>query len=209
MRVHPLTIKLYYDHPTAGAWSVEDLSRFKGVIAVEDLNQEAFFKADGALAMFHDRLFRFLHTDGAIDLFSYVYFLLSSLVGLTEVTLPEELERHRYELQILGREEVVGYLGQNDHTHLFLQRRGDELLLSYLDEHGQAPNHRESPFFEGLVLQRDEFCAEATLNLDVWVKVVNDMARWGPLYGDAQRIITLWRQHRALLTPPPTPTPPG
>ncbi|MCK6523176.1 hypothetical protein L6R49_17275 [Myxococcota bacterium] len=209
MRIRPLTIKLYYDHPTAGAWSVEDLSRFKGVIAVEDMNQAAFCQAYGVLAMFHNRVFKFLYTDGAIDQFSYAHFLLSSLVGLTDVTLPEELERLRYGPQLNGRDEVVGFLGQNDRTQLFLQRRGDELLLSYLDEHGQAPDDRESPFFEGFVLQRDEFRDEATLNLDAWVKVVNDLAQWGPLDSEAQRIVTLWRQHRALLTPHPTPTPPG
>jgi hypothetical protein len=194
------SIALFYADETAGTWSLRDLAAHHGVLAPEHVGSDGFTEAVGMLALYHDRFHCFLQAGAGDDLLSYVYFLLESLVALSQAPLPPPVEKLRPEASFMGHERVVASLFQSDQTLVLIQDAGAALTVAYLNPAGEAPEYRLSPYFQAISVAKAAWRAAAIEALDEYFQVANEQAALGRQRpARLSSVVELWQQARPLL----------
>lgn len=194
-RERDLAIQLYYVHEDAGIWSFFQLASRQGVIAPSDLCADGFHDAQGRMSFSVGRIYRFLSVGDAIDLYSYVGFLQTGLVGITEHPLSDRLENIRPDGSACGRERVVGRLLQDDLSNILLTRTTDGLGIHYLDADGLAPESRDSHYFDDVAVGVEDFRCAARLALEEYFEVLFMCIPWRESRA-LVRQVEVWRTMR-------------
>lgn len=200
MRIDDLTIVLFYESPEAGAWSLLALGDHCGVIAANDLDPEAFYDVAGSMRCYSDRIMCFLNTGAAGELRHYVHFLIESLVSLTGGELAAEFPEVSVGADFFGQKDVLAGLFQENQTRILLQNTdSSDIVLSYLDFKGDAPEARLSPYFQHLRIDRYVWQTAASTALDEYIRVAEE--RLGSAGGDRLRnLVNRWKKHRSVLS---------
>lgn len=167
-------IALYYAHETAGIWSLSTLAEHRGVIHFDDLPPEAFYNALGAIRFYHDRYHCFLETGEAGEVVSYVYFLMETSIRLLGDRAPEDLQWLAPPREIPGFDTVLSALHQEDGSRIVLQSAGDDILISFLDANGNAPEIRLSPYFRNYRVRAEQWQRSAVQALDEYFSVARE-----------------------------------
>lgn len=195
MSLKNLSIALFYEHPEAGTWSLLDLCQHKGIIAPDDLEPGAFLNAYGAIRMYCDRFMCFLQTGAAGDLRSYSNFLLESLVSSSGQDVATMFQGLSVGTPFLDYENVVAGLVQENQTILVLQDSGSSYDLSYLDPNRSAPEHRLSPYFVNLRIDKKAWKVAAVEALDEYFLVAEERLRFGK-NATLLNLVSSWRSCR-------------
>ncbi|GAB4570260.1 MAG: hypothetical protein Tsb0020_24890 [Haliangiales bacterium] len=157
-KVSSLTISLQYADEDCGSWSLYDLCHNQGVLNPEHMSNDGFHQALGGPKLYEDRIFCFLNSEGWTDLFSNAWFLLQSVVVLSDKPEARELE-HLFFLDDDHR--TVAHLDHEDGSSLHLSRTADDSVLSFRDPRGESPARRLSPYFANLSIAKDAWLASA------------------------------------------------
>lgn len=197
MQIESLTIALFYEHPEAGTWSLLDLVKHRGVIDPDDLDSKAFFKASGAIRMYCYRFKCFLQTGAAGDLRSYVNFLIESLVSLGDSNISSFFTGVSIGTPFFDYKDVIAGLLQENQTMIVLQNDNDALLLSYLDPDQCAPEHRLSPYFRNVRIDKKSWRMAAIEALDEYFCVAEEQLQYGN-YIELQNLVFSWRTFRKI-----------
>lgn len=172
--IERLDIHLVYRDPSRWRWTLQSLTMGTGYLDPADMDATAFFNAGGGIRLFADRLFCFLDTEASGDLFSYVDFLMTSVVGLSQGAVSSRLERYRHGP---GEPGVVARLHQEDRSQLVLREAGAVVELDFLDGTGEAPEGRGSLYFKRVAIVRAAWRAAARQALAEYVSVVQSRIR--------------------------------
>lgn len=172
--IERLDIHLVYRDPSRWRWTLQSLTTGTGYLDPADMDATAFFKAGGGIRLFADRLFCFLDTEASGDLFSYVDFLMTSVVGLSQGATSSRLDRYRHGA---GEAGIVARLHQEDRSQLVLRDTGAVVELDFLDGTGEAPEVRGSPHFKRVAIVRSAWWAAARQALAEYVSVVQQRIR--------------------------------
>ena len=101
----------------------------------------------------------------------------------------------------MGHSDVRGSLMGLDRSVLVLRAHGDSLVLDYLDDLGQAPETRGSPYFRAVPVAPEAWRRAATVALDEYIAVVAHIRAVSGAGDDARltRITRLWERLRSTL----------
>jgi hypothetical protein len=172
--IEHLDIHLVYRDPSRWRWTLQSLTTGTGYLDPADMDATAFFKAGGGIRLFADRFFCFLDTEASGDLFSYVDFLMTGVVGLSQGVISPRLDRYRHGADEAG---VVARLHQEDRSQLVLRETGAVVELDFLDGTGEAPQVRGSLHFKHVAIVRSAWWAAARQALVEYVSVVQQRIR--------------------------------
>jgi hypothetical protein len=156
-KVRNLTINLYYIDSDGCKWRFQELAEDKGFISSEHLNLNSFSQARGGIEVIHERIFKFIDIIDVEDLSFPVYFLIYSLINLTDVK--------GYKCQNLK----IDYDDKNTLSKMILSNQDyielkianeDYLILNYHNSDSLTPDYRNSPYFHELLISKNEWIYE-------------------------------------------------
>jgi len=172
--IERLDIHLVYRDPARWRWTLQSLTTGTGYLDPADMDATAFFKVGGGIRLFADRFYCFLDTEASGDLFSYVDFLMTSVVGLSPGAISSGLDRYRHGA---GEAGVVARLYQEDRSQLVLRETSAVVELDFLDGTGEAPEVRGSVHFKRVAIVRAAWYAAARQVLVEYLSVVQQRIR--------------------------------
>ncbi|MDW8243025.1 MAG: hypothetical protein RMJ88_07410 [Thermogemmata sp.] len=195
-----LAIALFYDSEEAGTWSLLALKSHRGVISPNDLHPQAFLAADGSLRCYSDRIMCFLNTGAVGEPVRCVYFLLESLISLADTPLASEFPEVSSDTEFFGEKDVLAALFQENQTRLVVQDAGKtDLMLSYLNAEGNAPETRLSPYFRHVIIDKRIWQAAACIAIDEYICVAEERLAEG-ICSKLSSLVDRWKKHRSALT---------
>ncbi len=183
-KITSLSIGLQYVDDDAGSWSLWDLCLNRGVINPEHLTFAGFQDAVGGLRLYDRRIFCFLDTDGLTDLFSTAWFLLESVTALRAVAddsadsddSDDSADSDDTSSAMHSPNRVMASLHHEDGSQLRLSEAGGHCQLSFLNEHGECPKERHSPYFEGVTIAAPDWTNAAMEALGEYAMIARRVA---------------------------------